>query len=285
MRKLGRTGAVVTMLGLGGSHIGDIATDAEAQKTIEAALAGGVRFFDTAAAYQRGGSETRLGKLLTPKYRDVIFLMSKCTSTSGAAAKQQLQDTLSRLNVDYLDLWQMHTLHSAADAESRIKQGVLDVFLDAQRRGIVRYIGFTGHVTPESHLHMLDLAKARGEPFQTCQMPINIADPNFDSFTVKVLPKAVERGFGVCGMKSLANGGFTGRGAVRLIPDRVSFEECLHFVWSLPVSVVISGCTSAAQITQNINSAKNFKPLDEAARNRLIALAAPAGKAVEYYKG
>jgi predicted aldo/keto reductase-like oxidoreductase len=284
-RKLGRTGAMVTMLGIGGSHVGRIRDEAAAQKLIETAIEGGVRFFDSAVVYQNGGSESRLGRLLTPKYRDVAFLMTKTQAATAAEARKQLDDSLKRLNTDYLDLWQMHEYMSAEMVDTRLKGGVLEVFLEAQQKGKVRYIGFTGHATPQSHLRMLEHMKEKGDPLQTCQMPINVADPSFNSFILQVLPALVQRGYGVCAMKTLAGSGFTNRGAVRVVPNLISVEECLQFVWSLPVSTLISGPDNAEQFAQTISYAKRFKALDDEARKGLIAkVAGVAGRGVEYYK-
>ena len=161
----------------------------------------------------------------------------------------------------------------------------LEVFLEAQQKGKVRYIGFTGHATPQSHLRMLEHMKEKGDPLQTCQMPINVADPSFNSFILQVLPALVQRGYGVCAMKTLAGSGFTNRGAVRVVPNLISVEECLQFVWSLPVSTLISGPDNAEQFAQTISYAKRFKALDDEARKGLIAkVAGVAGRGVEYYK-
>lgn len=285
LRKLGKTGAMVTMLGLGGSHVGR-PSEAEAQKMIETAIAGGVRFFDTAFKYQAGGSETRYGKFLTPKYRDVAFLMTKCDTRDPADARRQLDQSLKRLNTDYLDLWQMHENTSVADVNQRIDNKVLDVFMDAKAKGKVKHIGFTGHTTPASHVQMLErVGKEKSDVLETCQMPINVADPSFNSFVLGVLPKLVDRGYGVLAMKTLTGGGLVGRGRTRIVPDLVSITEALHFVWSLPVSCLISGPDSAAQYQQTIDIAKSFKPLDDKQRNDLVAkVAAAAGRAVESYK-
>jgi aryl-alcohol dehydrogenase-like predicted oxidoreductase len=284
-RKLGKTGAMVTMLGLGGSHVGR-PSEAEAQKMIETAIAGGVRFFDTAAVYQNGGSENRYGKFLTPKYRDVIFLMTKTRSGDAAGVRQDLDNSLRRLNTDHIDLWQIHELLSVNDANSRLDKGVLDVLIDAKAKGKVKHIGFTGHVTPDSHLRMLERTRDLGDPLETCQMPINVADPSYSSFTLKVIPKLLERGFGVIAMKTLAGGGFFGRrNAPRVVPDRVSVAEALQYVWSLPVSVLVSGPDSAAQYQETINIARSFGEFSDQRRQELIAkVAGIAGRQVEYYK-
>jgi uncharacterized protein len=290
-RKLGRKGPMVTMLGLGGAHIGDMASDAMAQQTIETAIAGGIRYFDTASSYAQGRSEVRYGKFLTPKYREAVFIASKTTGGDAAGARRQLDASLSRMKTDYLDLWHMHTLHSPEDVDRRIAGGVLDVLLDARQKGKVRHIGFTGHVTPDSHLHMLARGGEKGDPFTACQMPINVLDPSYHSFILNYVPKALAAGVGVLAMKTLSNGGFFGRRGGRpvagpkLIPDRLSVAEALYFVWSLPVSVLVSGPDSPEMIQEKIDLARGFQGMDEHQRQALVLRVADlAGPAIESYK-
>jgi len=286
-RVMGRTGEAVTMLGVGGWHIGRM-NERDAQTTIEAALEGGVRFFDTAESYQSGGSESRLGRLLTPKYRDVVFLMTKTTARDSATAKRHLEDSLRRLATDRLDLWQVHALESPEDVDNRIKNGVFDVMVAAKESGKARYIGFTGHTTPSAHQRVLEKTNI----FDTCQMPVNITDPSYKSFIKGVLPKLVERKIGVLAMKALANGGFFGGSKhgehgdnPRLVPNRVSIAEAINFVWSLPVSVLITGPDNVEQMKEKIALAKSFAGMDEQQRQALIdKVADMAGKRVEFYK-
>ena len=291
-RKLGRKGPMVTMLGLGGAHVGNMSSDTMAQQTIETAIAGGIRYFDTAAGYAQGRSEIRYGQFLTPKYREAIFLATKTQSSDAARARRELDQSLSRMKTDYLDLWHMHSLHNRADADRRIDNGVLDVLLDAKQRGKVRHIGFTGHVTPDSHLHMLARGGAKGDPFTACQMPINVLDPSYHSFILNYVPKALSAGVGVLAMKTLSNGGFFGRTAdggkvsgPKLIPDRLSVAEALYFVWSLPVSVIVSGPDNPGMIQEKIDLARSFQSMDEAQRQALVLRVADlAGPRIESYK-
>lgn len=285
-RRFGRTGESVTMLGVGGWHIGGKMTEREAQAVIEVALSGGVRFFDTAESYQKGESERRYGKLLVPKYRDDIFLMTKSTARDAKTAREHLEGSLSRMKTDYLDLWQMHTVQHPADVDRRIEQGVIDVMVKAKEEGKVRHIGFTGHRQTAAHLRVLE----QTDVFETCQMPINCADPSHDSFIERVMPTLIEKNYGVLAMKTLSNGNFFGRdqkgkAIPALIPDRLSISEALNFVWSLPVSVLITGPDNAEQMKEKIEMAKGFQGLDEAARMALVEKVADlGGQAVEYYK-
>jgi uncharacterized protein len=287
LRTLGRTGEAVTMLGVGGSHLGGL-SERDAQETIEIALQGGVRFFDTAEMYQSGGSETLMGKLLIPKYRDVIYLMSKTTAHNAQDARHHLEESLRRLNTDYLDLWQVHAVQSPEDADERMVNGVFQVMAEAKESGKVRHLGFTGHSQPAGHLRVLE----KSDIFDTCQMPINLADPNYSSFIKQVLPKLVERNIGVIAMKSLANGGFFGGSShgqhgdnPKIVPNRISIAQAVNFAWSLPVSVLITGFNEPRQMQEKIALANSFVAMDEQQRQDLIDKVADlAGRQVEFYK-
>ncbi len=286
-RKLGRTGVAVTMLGVGGWHLGRM-SERDAQATIEAALEGGVRFFDTAESYQSGRSESRLGKLLTPKYRDVVYLMTKTTARNASEARRHLEGSLRRLATDYLDLWQVHSVKSPGDVDGRITDGVFEVLREAKASGKVRQLGFTGHKRPSAHLRVLE----KSDIFDTCQMPVNLADPSYESFILGVLPTLVERQLGVLAMKTLGNGGFFGGSRhgehgdnPKLVPDRVSLADAIHFTWSLPISVLITGPDNLEQMKEKIALARSFVGMDSQQRQVLIEKVADlAGKRVEFYK-
>lgn len=290
-RKLGRTNEYVTILGCGGYHIG-WTTERDAQEVIEAALEGGVRFFDTAESYGEGMSETRYGKYLTPKYRDLIFLMSKSTGPDAKTVKEHLEGTLHRLKTDHLDLYQVHALATPEDVDSRIKEGVLEVLLKAKEEGKVKYLGFTGHQNPFAHARMLERTK-ESDIFDTVLMPVNVLDQTYFSFTKNVLPKALDRNMGILSIKSLADGRFFAKKeqaswttADPLIPNYLSIKEAMHFVWSLPVTVLISGNENATFMREKIAIARSFAKLSEEQKTALInkvADIALAGK-VEYYK-
>jgi len=288
-RRLGKTGKKVTMLGVGGYHLGSRKTERDAQEIIETALEGGVRFFDSAEGYQDGESEKRYGKFLTPKYREHVFLMTKVEQKDAASARKSLDESLKRLNTDYLDLWQMHTLESVEDVDERVAGGVLDVMREAKESGKVRHIGFTGHATPSAHKLMLE----KTDIFETCQMPINICDPSFKSFIVNVLPTLLERNMGILAMKTLCEGALFNVPSERdesvthpIIPNRVGVKEALSFVWSLPVSVVITGPDNADMVRQKIKLARSFTEISEGKRLELVAKVADyaSGGAFEDYK-
>ena len=275
------------MLGLGGWHLGRM-NKKDAQQTVEASMAGGIRFYDSAESYQSGGSERYLGDYLVPKYRDEVFLMTKTTATTARGARKHLEDSLRRMNTDRLDLWQMHAIHNPDDVDNRIRNGVWDVMEDALAEGKTRYIGFTGHNSPSAHLHIL----SSGVGAQTCQMPVNVADVSYESFSRKVIPELKKKDIGIIAMKTLANGGFFGGSQhgqhgpnPKVVPDRLSIREALHFVWSLPVSVIVSGPDNLQQLQEKIDLARSFNGMSESDRSLLVKRVADmAGTTVEFYK-
>jgi len=289
LRKLGRTGEQITMLGVGGYHIGGSMSDKEAQRTIEAALEGGIRFFDTAESYQDGESEKRYGRYLTPKYREDVFLMTKSTAPDAKTAREHLEGSLRRLNTDYVDLWQVHSLQSPQDVDNRIQNGVLDVFREAKESGKARYIGFTGHHDPHAHYHMLE----ETDFFYTAQMPINPIDAASDlSFIKKVVPEVTKRNMGLLAMKTLADGRFFAskkrvgwRSDDPVIPNHIAVRDAIHFAWSMPISVLITGADNADMLREKIGLARDFAKLSVSDRQQIIdRVAGFAGGDVEYYK-
>lgn len=293
LRKLGISGQVVTNLGVGGDHVGN-ASEKDAQAIIEKALEEGVRFFDNAPLYSGGRAEERYGKFLTPKYRDVSFIMTKTLATNRKDALKDLDASLSRLKTDYVDLWQVHALQSPGDVVARIQNGVLDAFLEAQKKGKAKYIGFTGHGSYQAHLKMLEELKKRGVKMTASQMPVNPADPHFESFVTHVVPKCVEAGIGVLAMKTLAYGRFFGgnKGWRRTdvsvkpaIPAVLSVEDVFGFVWSLPTTTLVSGMESVQQVSQNAALARKTWNWNQAALQKRIDAVAPfAGADLEFYK-
>ena len=289
LRTLGKTGERVTMLGVGGAHIGK-SDEKTAQAILETALAGGVRFFDNAESYNSGGAEKKFGKYLVPKYRDIAFIMTKSTARNGKLAQQHLEDSLRRMKTDYVDLWQIHALTSPSDVDNRIANGVLEVARKAKESGKARFIGFTGHSDFRAHQRMLEST----DILETCQMPINCFDPNYKSFINNVLPTLVERNMGVLAMKTLSNGGFFGGTRhfyggdnPKLVPNVVTIQEALHFVWSLPVSVLITGPDHAEMMQEKIDLAKSFRQMSEEDRLALVDRVGQAGfdgNLVEFYK-
>jgi len=291
LRRLGRTNQYVTMLGVGGYHVG-WTNERDAQAVIETALAGGVRFFDTAERYINGLSEERYGKYLTPKYREHVFLMTKTQAKNATEARQHLEDSLRRMKTDYLDLWQIHSLFSEDDVDKRLAAGVLDVLREAKESGKVRYLGFTGHSTPFAHKRMMELNSA-DNPFDTVQMPVNALDQSYFSFTENVIPEAMKRDMGVLAMKTLADGRFFHeKPSVKwknddpIIPNYISVKESLYYSWSLPITTLITGADTPAFMQEKIDLARSFVQYTEAERLELVERVREKAETgiYEYYK-
>ena len=297
-RKLTRNGDRVTAFCLGGYHLGLTENPKQAEQMIERSIELGIRFFDNARKYHDGRSEDYMGRFLTPKYRQDIFLMSKAPGTRGAGVRRQLDESLAALKTDYLDLWQIHALRTPQDVDNRISNGVLDAFLEAKGQGKVRYLGFTGHQNPKPHLHFLEFLEKRGLQFDVCQMPLNVCDPSFESFEKHVLPVLLKREYGVIAMKTMAGGSMMG-GRIDTTPRDIRTEDIpdvvaktdltlanLHqYVYALPVSALCSGCKSVQEIEANVAVLRNLKNLSGADKSRLVEMAKPhAGLMVENYK-
>ena len=294
-RPLGRTGESVTMLGLGGFHIG-WNTEELAHSTIEAALEEGVRFFDTAEGYGPHTSEERYGRFLTPQYRKEIFLMSKSAATDPVTAQEHLEGTLRRLRIDVLDLWQIHGLDSPEDVDQRFDAGVINYALKARDEGKVRHLGFTGHASPYAHLRFLERL-GNNDGFATAQFPINPVDAvSKHSFIRELLPELASRGYGVLAMKTLADGRFfkektmlqdtVWTTAEPVIPDKVSVAEAIRFALSLPISVLITGADHAEHVREKAALVREFVALEAVERASLLENTSGHASAgiVEFYK-
>ena len=262
-RLLGRTGAAVSALGLGGYHLGLVKSDRTAVHIVQEAVDGGITFMDNAWEYHDGRSERLMGLALKGR-RDRVFLMSKvCSHGRGrATAMAQLEESLKRLRTDHLDLWQVHEVVYGNDPERHYaKGGVLEALRLAQRQGKVRFVGFTGHKDPAIHLEMLK----RGFPFDTVQLPLNCFDGSFRSFATGVLPEVRRRGMAAIGMKP-----FGGTGA--MIEKRaVSARDALCYAMSLPVAVTVTGIDSLDVLRQDLKIARGFRPLSAAAMEKIRA--------------
>jgi uncharacterized protein len=291
-RPFGRTDVQVTSFCLGGHHAELSRTPAETQAIIESALEQGCRFFDNAKSYSDGEAERRYGQFLSPRYRDVSFIMTKSGATTAAEAQKDLEESIERMKCEYLDLWQIHALSSPGDAEDRVKNGVLDVFLEARRSGKARFIGFTGHSNYQAHLRMLELLEQRGVELDACQMPVNLCDPHFESFILHVLPVLTKRQYAVLAMKTLAYGTMVGKPGFGREPfphpptqSGITPRQMHEYVYSLPVCSLVSGCISTAEVEKNTGYLREFRGMDDAERARLLGLSAPhAGATLESYK-
>jgi aryl-alcohol dehydrogenase-like predicted oxidoreductase len=260
-KPLGRTGAQVSAMGLGGYHLGSAETDQAANEIVAKALDHGVTFFDNAWEYHDGLSEERLGKALRGKRAQAFVMTKVCThGRDKKLAMRMLEESLRRLQTDHLDLWQIHEVVYDNDPDLIFAPGgAAEALLAAKQQGKVRFIGFTGHKDPEIHLKML----SHDFPFDTVQMPLNCCDATFRSFETQVLPEANRRGIAALGMKSLGGSGELVR------QGAVTPEQGLRYAMSLPVATTISGVDSMQVLDQNLHVAVNFKPLEAAEMDAL----------------
>jgi uncharacterized protein len=268
-RPLGRTGETVSAIGLGGSHLAKgTTTEAEALRLVHQAIDGGITFMDNAWDYNEGRSERRMGKALAEnKSRSKVFLMTKIDGRTKELATRQLEDSLSRLQTDHLDLLQFHEVLRFDDPDRIFAEGgALEAVLEAKKAGKVRFIGFTGHKDPHVHLYMLDVAAQHGFHFDAVLMPLNVMDAHFRSFAQLVLPRLVQEGIGVLSMKP-----FGGGDGIILKSGAVQPVDCLHFALNLPTSVVITGIDKPEILNQAFDAAKTFHPFTDAQLSALLA--------------
>jgi len=255
-RAMGSTGLQVSILGMGGYHLGTASTQMEVNEMVAKALDHGINFFDNAWEYHKGISEERVGEALKGKRDKAIVMTKVCThGRKKDVAMKQLEESLVRLKTDHLDVWQVHEVVYYNDPEKIYEvDGVLEALTAAKQQGKVRFVGFTGHKNPSIHLEMLN----RGYKFDTVQMLLNALDPSFRSFEMNVLPVAKQKGMAVFGMKSMGGSGeFIVNGA--LTPT-----EALSYAMSVPgVSTTISGMDSMEVLDQNLEILRNFKPLND----------------------
>lgn len=252
MRPFGTTGATVSLLGVGGAHLG-APEEAEAIRIVHEALDAGVTFLDNAWEYNDGESERRMGKALAQDgYRQKAFLMTKDCAHDRLAthSMEMLEESLRRLQTDYLDLWQIHEVVWEDDPERIFAPGgSAEAMLKAKEQGKVRYIGFTGHKHPDLHRQML----SQGFPWDSAQMPLNVLDAHHLSFEQEILPLCQRQGVAVIGMKSNA-GGYLEKAGAGITP-----EEGLRYAMSLPVATVVSGMPSLEIMRKNLAVASSYE--------------------------
>jgi aryl-alcohol dehydrogenase-like predicted oxidoreductase len=264
-RTLGRTGEKVSALGIGGWHIGLPKVDEKLGiRIVRSAIDRGINFMDNCWDYNEGLSELRMGKALQDGYRQKAFLMTKIDGRTKKEATRQLEHSLERLQTDCIDLVQHHEILRFEDPHRIFAEdGAHEALLEARKAGKLRYIGFTGHKDPRIHLYMLEVARERGFTFDAVQLPLNLMDAHFRSFSKLVVPELVKDGIGVLAMKTLANGYI-------LKSKTVTAIECLHYALHLPTSVVITGVDSMEILEQTFEAARTFKPLSDEALRALL---------------
>ena len=262
-RPFGNSGEKVSALGLGGYHIG-VPPENEGIQIIRTAIDRGVTFLDNCWDYHDGNSEVVMGKALRDGYRQKVFLMTKFDGRTKAAAAQQIDQSLKRLQTDHLDLIQFHENIRMSDPDRFFaKGGCVEAVVAAKQAGKVRYIGFTGHKDPRIHLKMLEVADQHGFRFDSAQMPLNVLDAQFRSFAHLVVPKLVEKQMAVLCMKPLGSGAIPTSGVATAI-------ECLHYSLTLPTTVVINGCDSIERLNQAFEAVRTFKPLTSTQMTALL---------------
>jgi aryl-alcohol dehydrogenase-like predicted oxidoreductase len=261
-RLLGSTGERVTVLCVGGYHIGR-ERDAElGTRIIRTAIDEGVNFLDNAWCYNQGESERIMGQALQDGYRDKVFLMTKNHGRSAETYAKQLEDSLQRLQTDRIDLVQFHEIINEGDPD-KILQGPIEAALGAREAGKIRFIGFTGHRWPRLFRQMLELDFA----WDTVQFPANLLDAHFRSFTQEILPILKERGIGAIGMKSLAGGS--------LLETDIPADKAIHYALSLSIDALVSGMDSLEILDRNLEIVRNWTPLSDEEQKTLLSRVAP----------
>lgn len=267
-RMLGKTGVSVPILGLGGYHVGTIRDERLAIRLVREAIDLGITFLDNAWEYHHGRSEEIMGNALQEGYRQKAFLMTKVHGRDKKSSLAQLDDSLRRLKTDVIDLWQFHEVVYEDDPNLIFaKDGGIEAAYEAKKSGKVRFVGFTGHKDPKIHLDML----SKGFDWDTVQMPVNVLDAHFRSFQKSVLPVLLKRNIGVIAMKTLADGHLLRAGVV-------TPKEALSYVWSQPVSTIVSGMDSLELVRNQARLARNFVPLSPEQQAKLLQGTAQAAK-------
>lgn len=264
-RMLGKTGERVSMIGLGGFHIGKIKEEQESIKLIRTALERGINFMDNSWDYHNGRSERWMGQALKGSYRQKAFLMTKLDGRTKGAAMMQIDQSLKALQTDYIDLMQHHEIIRFEDPDRIFAPGgAMEAVVAAQKAGKIRYIGFTGHKNSLVHLQMLEVAAQNNFHFDAVQMPLNVMDAHFRSFEKQVLPVLVKNNIGVLGMKAMGD-------PYILRSNTVTPIECLHYAINLPTSTVITGIDSMQILEQAFEAVRTFKPMSQKQTEALLA--------------
>jgi predicted aldo/keto reductase-like oxidoreductase len=278
MRQLGRTGVSVSLLGLGGYHLG-VPSENDAIRIVHEAMDHGLTFLDNCWDYHQGESERRMGKALQGGYRERAFLMTKVDGRSATSAAAQIDESLRWLATDHVDLLQIHEIIRPSDP-GRVfgPGGSIEALVRARDAGKTRFIGFTGHKSPAIHLQMLETARQHGFRFDTVQLPLNVMDAqDEDSFEKLVLPVLQADGIGVLGMKPMGSGIFLESGPIDAV-------ECLRYAMSLPVSTTITGVDSVGVLHQDLDAALGFEPMSPDQRRAVLARASAASRSRKYEK-
>jgi predicted aldo/keto reductase-like oxidoreductase len=271
-RILGKTGVEVTVIGLGGEGIlRTFGYEKEAYLLINRAIDLGINYFESARAYS--GSEAYYGKALKER-RGQIFLTSKSHARDKKGAFAHLQETLQNMQTDYLDLWQVHDVRTSDEIEEIFgNRGAIRAFIEAKQKGLVRFVGFTGHQNPMILRKCLDMYD-----FDTILLPVNSAEPSHNSFLESLLPDAKKKNLGIIGMKVYF------RGFAEKLPWFSTMEPFLHFALSQPVTTVVIGCDDLLQLEENVKYAMNFSPMSDKEMEEFVSMTSPFARQLMYYK-
>ncbi|MBI5633130.1 MAG: aldo/keto reductase [Nitrospirae bacterium] len=270
-RKLGRTGIDVTILGLGGEGVlRTFGQEKEAYQLINRAVDLGITYCESARAYS--GSESYYGLALKER-RKKVFLTSKSHARDKKGALEHLHETLRNMKTDHLDLWQVHDVRTDEEIEEIFgRQGAIEAFVEAKEKGLVRFIGLTGHHDP------LILRKCIERfYFDTVLMPVNPAEPHYNSFIGQVMPLAVERGMGIIAMKVYFRGA-----AAQIAPGNL--DLFYRYALSHPISTAVIGCDTIGQLEENVRFASAFSPLTKDEQEMLSEQLSPIARKLMYYK-
>lgn len=273
-RPLGRTGHRVRLFSLGGqATLERPGARDQAVAIVDRAIDLGVNYLDTAARYGQGLSQTYIGEVMATRRREV-FLASKTHDRTRDGSLRLLDASLRLLRTDHLDLWQLHNVRTAEDLASIFEPGgAIEALQRAREQRMVRFLGITGHYDPAILLQGIERFD-----FDTILMALNAADPHHRPFTAELLPRAVAKGMGVIGMKIPARGRLLRPGGI------ATMRDAMHYVLTLPVSTVIVGCDTVAQLEENAALARAFVPLPPEQMAHLEHLTAGYAREAAFFK-
>ena len=296
-RNLGKTGYKVGIFSLGGqASLEKPNNEAVAVPIIEKALDLGVNYVDTSSIY--GGperwSEQYVGKVMKHR-RNGAFLATKTKERTRDASMRMIEKSLNLLQTDHVDLWQLHDIGTMTDInEIFAKGGAMEALLEAREQKIVRYLGITGHYRPDALIEAI-----HRHPFDTILMAVNAADPHHYSFSEQLLPLAVEKQMGIIGMKVPARGRILSSWTPPPIEQQkhswegmvlaptagtLDMRQAMYYSLSMPVSTVIIGCDTIAQLEQNVQLAREFTPLNQQQMAALTEKAQPVSKQSLFFR-
>ena len=252
-RVLGSTGVTVSALGLGGVCWNLLEEDADAVRVVHRAIDSGITYLDTASGYKE--SERRLGLALKECDRQGLFIATKCIERAGDAAKRSLEESFGRLDVEVIDLMQLHAIDQAEDIDAAFgPDGVYAQIEEYRRAGKIRFVGLTGHTNPAVFPELIERYD-----FDTVLNPLGPVNAVWNDFSATTLPAARAKGMGVLGMKVVAYGQVAAE-------DR---PRCLNYTLAR-ADVAVVGMDSVEQVDENVAAARAYAELDPAEEEALL---------------